>query len=244
LKPLQEGWAVRTTWILLAGVLLGCGASQQRPGNGLEGESAEAAREARALRGACERGGEEVTYDLNHDGTPDIREVYRRQALVCRETDLNFDGRVDVFRYFDGGTMRREEMDLDRDGNLDVVAVYDASGQSVVREEYDTNYDSRIDVWRYMSGNSVQRVERDSDHNGNVDTWTHCSGGRAVRLQYDTTGDGEPDSNHDVGEQRDESECNLTGAAPAAEQGDDDGASGEDEAAGDEAESDAADEEE
>lgn len=179
----------------------------RRPPDNLEGGSEEDDREARELRGSCQRGDRDVTFDLNHDGTNDIREVYNNNQIVCRETDLNFDGRIDVYRYFEDGRQRREEMDLDRDGRLDLVAIFDPAGQEVVREEYDTDYDSRIDVWRFFSGQDVSRVERDSDHDGRADVWTHCTNGRAVRLEYDTDGDGEPDDTENVNDDDTMSEC-------------------------------------
>jgi hypothetical protein len=197
------------TILLMTAMLWACSGSQRsgsRPED-LEGGGGERNREAQELRGSCERGAREVTYDLNHDGTTDIREVYSRSGLTCRETDLNFDGRVDVYRYFENGVQRREEMDLDRDGRLDLVSIFDPSGQRVVREEYDTNYDGRIDVWRYFSADEVQRVERDSDHDGQADVWTHCSQGRADRLEYDTNGDGEPDDSQSLREDQALSEC-------------------------------------
>lgn len=207
-----KGVRVREITILslfFAALGVACSGSQRddTTPDALEGGDEESEREARELRGSCERGEREATYDLNHDGATDIREVYEDDQIVCRETDLNFDGRVDVFRYFEGGRQRREEMDLDRDGRLDLVGIFDSSGQHLTREEYDTNYDSRIDVWRYFQGESVQRVERDSDHDGRADVWTHCSGGRATRIEYDTTGDGEPDSNEEVGDGESNSEC-------------------------------------
>jgi hypothetical protein len=209
--------------LLVVPIAMSCSGSQSgsRP-ESLEGGSEEAAREARELRGSCERGDREVTHDLDHDGTTDIREVYRGSQLTCRETDLNFDGRVDVYRYFEAGIQRREEMDLDRDGRLDLVTVFDPSGQHVAREEYDTNYDGRIDVWRYFSGEDVQRVERDSDHDGRADVWTHCTGGRATRLEFDTNGDGQPDDDQPLGEERAATECargELAETTPPAAEG-------------------------
>lgn len=212
-------------WFVMIGMMMlpaaACGSRQDRdtPPDPLEGGSREADREARELRGSCQRGGREVTYDLNHDGTVDIREVYEGSTLTCRETDLNFDGRVDIYRYFEDGVQRREEMDLDRDGRLDVVTIFDPSGQRVAREEYDTNYDGRIDVWRYFAGEQVQRVERDSDHDGRADVWTHCSAGRAQRLEYDTDGDGEPDDTQNLRETQANNECargELAETAPPA----------------------------
>jgi hypothetical protein len=197
------------------------GRSDSRPDR-LEGGNEQDDREARELRGSCERGGREVTYDLDHDGATDIREVYDGDQIVCRETDLNFDGRVDVFRYFEGGRQRREEMDLDRDGRLDLVGIFDQAGQNLVREEYDTNYDARIDVWRFFSGEDVQRVERDSDHDGRADVWTHCQNGRAQRIEFDSNGDGQPDESQNLGDDEGESECTrgvlAETTAPAADE--------------------------
>lgn len=220
--------------LIVVGALIACNGSRGRNGHttpdSLEGGSEESAREARELRGSCERGDREQTYDLNHDGATDIREVYNDDQLVCRETDLNFDGRVDVYRYFENGRQRREEMDLDRDGRLDLVGVFDASGQNIVREEYDTNYDARVDVWRYFSADAVQRVERDSDHDGRADVWTHCTNGRAVRLEYDTDGDGEPDDTHEVTDDESMNECSrgelAEGPEENAEEETDDGEEG------------------
>lgn len=196
--------------ILMTSLIISCSGTQGRGSDrpdALEGGSEESDREARELRGSCERGEREVTYDLNHDDATDIREVYDGDTLVCRETDLNFDGRIDVYRYYVNGNQRREEMDLDRDGRLDLVTVFDGSGRNTLREEYDTNYDARIDVWRHFSGNNIQRIERDSDHDGRADVWTHCSSGRAVRLEYDTDGDGEPDESQNVSDDETSSEC-------------------------------------
>lgn len=207
--------------LLLGCVLAGaCSGSQTDDGipDALEGTDEDSAREARELRGQCQRGDREVTYDLNHDGATDIREVYTGSTIVCRETDLNFDGRVEIYRYFEDGRQRREEMDLDRDGRLDLVSIFAPDGQEVTREEYDTNYDSRIDVWRYFQSGQVQRVERDSDHDGRADVWTHCAAGRATRLEFDTDGDGNPDDSRDLDEEDEVSECvrgELVEAAPA-----------------------------
>ncbi len=211
---------LRITVLALVALVWSCSGTQNdtEGPERLQGESEEAAREARQLRGACEQGDREVTHDLNHDGTPEIREVYRGDQLICRETDLNFDGRTEIYRYYENGRQRREEMDLDRDGRLDLVTVFDQTGDVVVREEYDTNYDSRIDVWRFFTGEAVQRVERDSDHDGRADVWTHCASGRAVRLEFDTDGDGNPDDTQNLDEASGTSECargELAETAPA-----------------------------
>lgn len=162
-------------------------------------------------RSQCEVKGDRIekVYDLNRDKATDVREVYEKGVLVCREIDLNFDGRMDLFRYYDSkGIPKQEEIDLDKDGRIDIVTYFDNSGKEI-RQEFDTNYDNKTDVWRYFSQGKIEKIVRDIDYNGKGDVWTICKEGKPVVMKLDINGDGVPEETREVTESKEENDISV-----------------------------------
>jgi hypothetical protein len=171
----------------------------------------------------CEKDkGREVLLDLNQDGQPDVRKIYREGAageiLICRDADLNFDGKWDLHVFFDPdtGLKKRDEVDLDYDGTMDIVTTF--VGGKPIKQELDTNSDGLIDRVRFLDGNVPQRVEGDTDGDGRIDYWEYYEGGKLVRVGMDTTGDGRADTwNRD--QETEDAVLTEEEAAPAEEEG-------------------------
>src|SRR4029077_16597680 len=75
-----------------------------------------------------------VTYDLNHDGKPDVWRLYKTEDeggtkvefMTCKQVDLDHDGRKDwVVASNRKGTPLFEKADFDYDGKWDMSKVFD-----------------------------------------------------------------------------------------------------------------------
>ena len=142
------------------------------------------------------KGGREMLIDLNQDGQPDVRKIYKKtgteEIVVCREADLNFDGIKDIYIFFDDtGQITRDEVDLDYDGKIDIISTY-VKGK-VIKQEIDTNADSKVDRVRHLQDDLPVRVEGDTDGDGQVDYWEYYEAGKLVRIGIDKDGDGRAD---------------------------------------------------
>ena len=152
----------------------------------------------------CDPGGKEVvTYDLNHDGEPNIWELYQMieqdgtdvRVLTCKQVDFDGDGRKDyVVIYRESGEVLAEEFDFTFDGNFDVRTHYDERTRQVFLAERDTDFDGDIDVWEsYDGGGNLELVKRDRNGDGNPDMWEQYEHGELVAILYDDTADGRVD---------------------------------------------------
>ena len=184
-------------WIGIVMLVCACGGAEKEGGKaGLKRPEGPLGRiDERARCDAKE--GREVLVDLNHDGVPDVRKVYKTvnddEVMVCREADLNFDGTKDMFVFYDdSGQIIRDECDLDFDKRIDIIATY-AKGQ-VVKKELDTNSDGLVDRVRYLQNDMPIRSEGDRDGDGRVDIWEYFAGGKLVRVGTDDDGDGKADT--------------------------------------------------
>ncbi len=187
---------MKTTLILLCALFLfacgGAGKNQQKERRLKRGELGRVDEGARCNAEL----GRESLVDLNNDGVPDVRMVYKNdgddEVMICREADLNFDGTKDFFIFFDDkGQIVRDESDLDFDRRIDIIATY-ARGK-VVKKEYDTNSDGLVDRVRYIQNDLPIRMEGDRDGDGKVDLWEYYAGGKLVRVGEDEDGDGRAD---------------------------------------------------
>src|SRR5579862_4723537 len=122
-----------------------------------------------------------VTYDLNHDGKPDVWRLYKTvdlggtkvESLTCKQVDFDHDGRKDwVVGYDSKGNPSFEKADLDYDGKFDYSAVYDPKTNQIVEVERDTDFDGVYDVKEiYGADGQIQSVRRDRNKDGNPDVW-------------------------------------------------------------------------
>lgn len=133
--------------------------------------------------------------DVNGDGKHDIIHVMSGAKEACRIVDLNMDGSVDAFIYYDDqGRERRRESDFDRDGRADEIAVF-VGGQLELKMR-ETNFDNKIDTWDHYEGGRLVRRERDSDGDGIVDQWWNFNNPakpRCAVVASDRNADGKPD---------------------------------------------------
>lgn len=155
-------------------------------------------------RDRCDpEGKEEVTYDLNRDGEPNLWELYATieedgapvEVLTCKQADFDGDGSADyVAIYGEGGEMIAEEFDLSFDGEFDVRTHYDESSGRVALAERKTDFGAEADVWeRYDGDGNLELVERDRRGDGDPDMWEQYEEGRLVAILYDDTADGRVD---------------------------------------------------
>jgi hypothetical protein len=145
----------------------------------------------------------ESSIDLDGDGGPEIRNLYRERAdaprlLVRKEVDMNRDGKMDVISLFgESGELEREEMDSDYDGFFDWVDHYQRGDR--VYSEYDSDNDGKPNVFKYyVRGEDgavhLDRKERDEDGDGKIDVWErYDTSGNVIRMGRDTDGDGKVD---------------------------------------------------
>ena len=142
----------------------------------------------------CDESGNKVEMlDVNNDGKPDIKKVFKGGREICRITDLNHDGKPDMFEYFDQtGQLRRRESDYDDNGVVNSIEHFENG--KLVRRELDTTNQGRIDTWDYFDPATGARIKRERDANGDgrIDQWWTYEGGQ-VTIAMDRNGDGRPD---------------------------------------------------
>jgi hypothetical protein len=128
---------------------------------------------------------QQLTYDLDNDGTVDVRAYLEGERLVRAEADENGDGRVDRWEYYvaDGQPVRaaaaaaapealpwssavvdRIEMSTRRDGNISRREFYEKGVR--VRAEEDTNGDARVDKWETYANGTLSTIGFDLSGKG------------------------------------------------------------------------------
>lgn len=135
------------------------------------------------------------TDDLNEDGAPDQWTYHSQDGVLVRvERDLNFSGQIDMWQHADAeGRIIEEEMDLDLDGKVDVVVFY--RNDVIARKLLALGFDGAFTIEKFYDGEgSLLRIERDEDGNGVPNVWEYYENGRRVRVGWDTTNDGSPDT--------------------------------------------------
>ena len=194
---------------------LGCGGAAAGSEKGTVPSGSKAGPEALS-RNCTDSGDRKEETDLDGDGRPEIRHVYKGSTKVCSEFDPDRNGTIDSRRFYGAnGEPEYDQVDSDHDGKIDELAFYE-NGQ-LVRKEMDMNWDSRIDTWMWCDGDVVSKLERDTssdgaadsweeyedgvitlaaydeDHSGKPERWEHFESGRLVKVQYDLDADGKPD---------------------------------------------------
>jgi hypothetical protein len=232
--------------VLLLAVASGCAGSHS-----VEAQTASTTKRsdpARADDGArCEFKGRVDREVAESVGTgalqPSIRRVYRvvgegeqrRRILICREVDTNLDGIKDlVRRYNDQGEVIEEQADSNYDGKLDTWVRF--SKGRIAQVDVDLNGDDSPDETRYYVRGKLSRVQRDTNHDGKPDIWEIYAGGHLERMGVDVDHDGRVDRwNRDevsahqppAATDSNESAAGQAKAGAAEDEGDSDGASGD-----------------
>lgn len=182
-----------------AGCLAGLSACSGAGQNGADDASnaASAKRDTELTHEECDIADDDaVKVDSDNSGRPDIIRVLDGGREICRAVDINRDSLIDVYVYFDErGMERRREYGFDRDDRPDEIAIY-ANGQ-LVQKLRETNNNRKIDTWDYYEGGRLVKEERDSAGDGYVDQWwtfPDASKPMCAIVLSDVNGDGRPDA--------------------------------------------------
>ena len=130
----------------------------------------------------CDTNGKNiVTYDLNHDGRPDVWRLYKVEDeggtkvefLTCKQVDFDHNNKKDwVVAYNMKGNPLYEKADFDYDGVWDMSAVYDTKTLTVAEVERDTDFDGKFDVKEiYDTAGVLTSVRKDRNTDGKPDLW-------------------------------------------------------------------------
>jgi hypothetical protein len=157
----------------------------------------------------CDTNGKNVvTYDLNHDGKPDVWRLYKTEDdggtkvewLTCKQVDFDHDGRKDwVVAYNRKGNPLYEKADFDYDGKWDMSTVYDTKTGLKAEVERDTDFDGKFDVKEvYDSAGQLTSVRRDRNSDGQPDLWEQYKDGVLIAILYDDDFDGKVDRREEI----------------------------------------------
>lgn len=157
----------------------------------------------------CDTNGKNVvTYDLNHDGRPDVWRLYKTEddggtkieSLTCKQVDFDHDGRKDwVVAYSRKGSPLFEKADFDYDGKWDVSQVHNAKTGAVAEAERDTDFDGKFDVKEvYDSAGQLTGVRRDRNSDGRPDLWEQYKDTVLLAILYDDDFDGKVDRREEI----------------------------------------------
>src|SRR5690242_14495895 len=157
----------------------------------------------------CDTNGKNVvTYDLNHDGKPDVWRLYKTEDdggtkvewLTCKQVDFDHDGRKDwVVAYNRKGNPLYEKADFDYDGKWDMSTVYDTKTGLKAEVERDTDFDGKFDVKEiYDSAGQLTSVRRDRNGDGQPDLWEQYKDGVLIAILYDDDFDGKVDRREEI----------------------------------------------
>ncbi len=157
----------------------------------------------------CDTNGKTVvTYDLNHDGKPDVWRLYRTEDengtkvefMTCKQVDFDHDGRKDwVVAYNRKGLPLYEKADFDYDGKWDMSAVFDPKTGIIAEVERDTDFDGKFDVKEvYDSSGQLTSVRRDRNGDGQPDLWEQYKDGQLLAILYDDDFDGKVDRREEI----------------------------------------------
>ena len=157
----------------------------------------------------CDTNGKNVvTYDLNHDGKPDVWRLYKTEDdggtkvefLTCKQVDFDHDGRKDwVVAYNRKGNILFERADFDYDGKWDMSAVYDTKVNQRAEVERDTDFDGKFDVKEvYDSAGQLTSVRRDRNSDGQPDLWEQYKDTILLAILYDDDFDGKVDRREEI----------------------------------------------
>jgi hypothetical protein len=140
-----------------------------------------------------------VVNDPGRQGCPVVTLYYRGDFLAQKEVDLDRDGEPDVRDLFRNDGTLRERCEFSSDGRrlggpCPMRFFYVPTGDMVIQAERDCDGDGRPDEWYYYTDGKLSRIEEDRDRDGKADVWNHYDGDeRPVRRERDFDGDGRPD---------------------------------------------------
>jgi hypothetical protein len=157
----------------------------------------------------CDTNGKNiVTYDLNHDGKPDVWRLYKTEDeggtkleyLTCKQVDFDHDGRKDwVVGYNRKGLSLFEKADFDFDGKWDQSAAYDTKTGQVAEVERDTDFDGKFDVKEvFDTAGTLTSVRRDRNSDGQPDLWEQYKDTQLIAILYDDDFDGKVDRREEI----------------------------------------------
>ena len=157
----------------------------------------------------CDTNGKNVvTYDLNHDGKPDVWRLYKTEDeggtkveyLTCKQVDFDHDGRKDwVVAYNRKGNILFEKADFDYDGKWDMSAIFDTKSTTLAEVERDTNFDGSFDVKEiYDTSGALASVRRDRNSDGRADQWEQYKDTVLLAILYDDDFDGKVDRREEI----------------------------------------------
>ena len=157
----------------------------------------------------CDTSGKNVqTFDLNHDGKPDVWRLYKSEDeggtkvefMTCKQVDFDHDGRKDwVVAYNRKGNPVSAKADVDFDGRWDISQIYDPKTGMVAEVERDTDFDGKFDVREsYDSAGQLQSVQKDRNGDGKPDLWEQYKDGVLIAILYDDDYDGKVDRKDEI----------------------------------------------
>ncbi len=157
----------------------------------------------------CDSSGKNVqTFDLNHDGKPDVWRLYKTEDeggtkiefMTCKQVDFDHDGRKDwVVTYNRKGNPTSAKADFDYDGKWDMSTIYDPKTGLVAEVERDTDFDGKFDTREiYDSAGQLQSVQRDRNGDGKPDLWEQYKDGVLIAILYDDDFDGKVDRREEI----------------------------------------------
>lgn len=157
----------------------------------------------------CDTNGKNiVTYDLNHDGRPDVWRLYKVEDeggtkvefLTCKQVDFDHLNKKDwVVAYNRKGSPLYERADFDYDGTWDMSAVYDTKTLSIAEVERDTDFDGKFDVKEiYDTAGALTSVRKDRNSDGKPDVWEQYKDTVLLAILYDDNFDGKVDRREEI----------------------------------------------
>jgi hypothetical protein len=126
-----------------------------------------------------------LDYDTDRDGRIDMRAYLDNGRTVRIEADGNGDGLVDRWEYYAAdGRLDRLGTSSESDGVEDMWVVQNGSE---MRVDVSTRRDGIANRHEFHDGGRLVRAEQDTNGDGRVDEWQRFSDGKLRELLIDTT---------------------------------------------------------
>jgi len=127
--------------------------------------------------------------DLNGDGVPDEKRIYRDNRLSRTEVDRDSDGRVDIVFYFDrGGALKEATFDDNFDGIYETS--YEYQYGLVRSQESDLNQDGHTDYRASFRYGNLDEVVIIAEDQGSRTRRQRFHMGKLISAEYDADGNG------------------------------------------------------
>jgi len=124
-----------------------------------------------------------IDYDVDNDGTVDVRTFMVAGKAVRLEGDQDRDGKVDRWEYYGpAGELLKLGTSSGRDGIEDTWLYQDGLSR---RMEISTARDGVVDRFEYYEGSQLIRVETDANRDGTIDHWEDYDQGDLRVLRMD-----------------------------------------------------------